>query len=91
VYRLIHTSEYDRELEAIEADAGVLAKRLEGVYFILERGPKNKAWLLRGTDIWWRSHAVVPGLLMVRIYYRIDEALQTVTLVSIRSIDLTRM
>jgi len=89
VYRLIRTPDYQRELDEIDAGAGTLDQRLQGgLYFFLERTPRQ-GWLLGDTGVWYRSQVIIPGLMLVRVYYRIDDQTGTVTLVSIRSVDMT--
>ena len=89
MYRIERTPEYDLELQQIEAGAGVLDQKLQsGAHFVLARTPET-GWSIHGTDLWLRSQVILPGLLMVRLYYRIDEIQRTVTLVSMRAVNMT--
>jgi hypothetical protein len=91
VYRLEPTTEYLEELRAIEAGTGQLAPRLnQGAYRVLERDPTQGAYSTRH-DFWRIRQQVLPGLLLVSIVYTIDEERKVVRLISISSVDLTRM
>jgi hypothetical protein len=91
MYRLIASPEYQDELSQIETGFGQLAELLErSVYLVLQRDP-NQGHETRQKGIRVIRQRILVPLLMVQIYYRIDEGTGTVTLISIVPIDMTRM
>ena len=91
MYRLVTTSEYDQELSQIEAGVGQLTPILErGAYRTLERDPYQGS-ATRHANIRVIRQRILMPLLLVQIYYRVDEQAGQVTLLSIVPVDLTRM
>jgi hypothetical protein len=89
IYRLVHTADYEAELRAISAGADVVEQMLDkGAYHTLRNDPL-KTRPMSSTGLRVIRQQVIRGVLMVQIYYRVDETNHEVILVSIREIDMT--
>lgn len=87
MYQLYFTAEYAAELDAIEAGASRLDSLLDkGVYHVLRRDPYKGH--LTSVGLYVIRSKVITGLLVLQIYYRINEGQRQVELVSVRPVRL---
>ncbi len=88
MYALVRTSEYSRDVREIEGHSGFLEQELErGVYLELRRAPYEGNYL-SSAGLWITRQRAALGLLLVQIYYRIDEERREVELVAARQVPL---
>jgi hypothetical protein len=88
VYDLVETPEYRDELNAIEQDTGAVEAVLRNtVYRTLKVMPQ---WGThhRSRQLWLIRQTIIQGLLLIQVWYAIDEPNRRVTLVSISEVDL---
>ena len=78
--RVIREYRFERELQALIADAADADRFVEGAEFLLVRDPEIGFQLEPGSDIWFLPMAPIHGE-QVSLYYTFDE--ETVWLLSI--------
>jgi hypothetical protein len=82
--RVIWEHRFERELQALIADAADADRFVEGAEFLLARDPEIGFQLEPGSDIWFLPMAPIDGQ-QVSLYYTFDE--KTVWLLSIARIE----
>jgi hypothetical protein len=89
VYNLVTTPEYDAELADIGPDPELSQELERTLYTELRRTPRAGERTRTGAYVIRRK--LLMGLLLVQVAYLVDRRRQTITLVSIRDIDQTRL
>lgn len=89
MYTLVPTPQYEAEFQQVSSGATPLLEILDRTVFPLLRQDPHLGTLNRTRQLWLIRQRILHDLLMVQIWYRIDEVAGTVTLVSIVPVNLT--
>jgi len=88
-FRLVETPEYREELDGLDVDGFLREALRRSAYLVLERAPHEGSLTRAGLRL-LRRRILMP-LLLVDVFYRIDEEAREVSLVSVRLVDTTRL